>query len=315
MAFWTVAPGRGELRIEPDPEGEVEIETLFTGISRGTEAIVWTGRVPSSEQARMRAPLQAGEFPFPVKYGYAAVGRVLRGPADLAGREVFVLHPHQDHFAAPASMCVPLPDGVAPALAVLAANVETALNVVWDAGAGPCDRIAVVGAGVVGSLIGWLCARLPGAEVTLVDVNQKRAALAEGLGCRFAFPDDAPTSCDVVFHTSASEAGLATALASAGVEATVVEASWHGDAAPRVPLGAAFHSHRLRLVSSQVGSLPPLRAPRWTHRRRLDAALGLLAAPELEALISGETAFADLPKRYGAILDDPATLCHRIRYH
>jgi threonine dehydrogenase-like Zn-dependent dehydrogenase len=313
-ALWIAAAGRAELRAEPDPAGEVVVETAFSGISRGTEALVFAGRVPPSERARMRAPLQAGDFPFPVKYGYAAVGRVAAGPRDLQGRDVFVLHPHQDRFAAPAALCVPLPEGTPPERAVLAANMETALNVVWDAAAAPCDRIAVIGAGVVGALAGWLCARLPGADVTLVDLNPARAALAEGLGCRFAAPDAAPADCDVVIHASASAAGLAAALAAAGPEATVVEASWHGDASPQVPLGAAFHSQRLRLVSSQVGRLPPSRAPRWTHRRRLEAALALLADPALEALISGETAFADLAARYAAILDDPATLCHRVRY-
>lgn len=313
-ALWIAAAGRAELRDEPEPAGEVIVETAFSGISRGTEALVFAGRVPEAERDRMRAPFQAGDFPFPVKYGYAAVGRAVAGPPDLLGRDVFVLHPHQDRFAAPAAMCVPLPDGTPPDRAVLAANMETALNVVWDAGAAPCDRIAVVGAGVVGALAGWLCARLPGADVTLVDLNPARAALAEGLGCRFAAPEAIPEGCDLVIHASASAAGLAAALAAAGPEATVVEASWYGDASPQVPLGGAFHSRRLRLVSSQVGRLPPGRAPRWTHRRRLEAALALLAEPALEALVSGETAFADLAPRYGAILDDPATLCHRIRY-
>ena len=313
-ALWQTGPGRSELRPEPAPIGEVVVETAFSGISRGTEALVLAGRVPAAERTRMRAPLQEGDFPFPVKYGYAAVGRALTGPEALLGRDVFVLHPHQDRFAAPAAMCTPLPEGLPPGRAVLAANLETALNVVWDAGVGPCDRVVVVGAGVVGALAGWLCARTPGAEVTLVDRNPGRAALAEGLGCRFAAPQDAPRDCDVVIHASASAAGLATALAAAGLEATVVEASWYGDHTPEVPLGEAFHSRRLRLVSSQVGRLPPARAPRWSHRRRLEAALGLLRDPALDALISGETAFDDLPARYGAILDDPATLCHRVRY-
>lgn len=313
-AFWMVAPGRGEFRAEPDPVGEVVVETLYSAISRGTEALVARGGVPDGERARMRAPFQAGDFPFPVKYGYAAVGRAVSGPPELEGREVFVLHPHQDRFAVPAAACLPLPAATPPGRAVLAANLETALNVVWDSGAGPGDRVAVIGAGVVGALAGWLCARLPGAAVTLVDVQPARAALAAALGCGFALPGAAPGDCDVVIHASATAAGLATALAAAGEEATVVEASWHGDRDPAVPLGLAFHARRLRLVSSQVGRVPPARAPRWSNRRRLAAALALAAAPELDALISGETPFADLPARYGAILDDPATLCHRVRH-
>jgi threonine dehydrogenase-like Zn-dependent dehydrogenase len=192
--------------------------------------------------------------------------------------------------------------------------METALNVVWDAGAGPGDNAAVVGAGVVGALAGWLLARMPGADVTLVDTNPAREAVAAALGCRFASPDAAPANCDVVIHASADPAGLATALKAAGDEATVVEASWYGDRRVPVALGGAFHSRRLRLVSSQVGQVPADRRARWSRTRRLDTALALLAAPELDVLISGETDFADLPARYGAILDDPATLCHRVRY-
>jgi threonine dehydrogenase-like Zn-dependent dehydrogenase len=309
-ALWAVAPGRVEIRAEElaAGPGTVVVETEVSGISRGTEALVLRGGVPEGERARMRCPLQAGDFPFPVKYGYAAVGLT------AAGARVFVLHPHQDRFAAPEGMAVPVPEDVPAGRAVLAANMETALNVVWDGAAGPGDRIAVVGGGVVGCLAAWLCARLPGAEVTLVDVNPGRAALAEGLGARFAVPEAAPEGCDLVIHASASAAGLATALRLAGDEATVVEASWYGDREVAVPLGDAFHSRRLRIVSSQVGQVAPARRARWTHRRRLEMALRLLADPALEALVSGETAFEDLPGRYGAILDDPGTLCHRIRY-
>jgi hypothetical protein len=315
-AFWIEAAGQGALRPATVDTGEddVVVATRFSGISRGTEALVFRGGVPASEHARMRAPLQEGAFPFPVKYGYAAVGEVMAGPAELAGRTVFVLHPHQDRFAAPAAMAVPLPEGVPPRRAALAANAETALNVVWDAGVQPGDRVAVIGAGVVGALAGWIAASIPGTEVTLVDVNPARAALAGRLGCGFALPGAAPPDRDVVIHASASAAGLATALEIAGPDATVVEASWYGDRPISIGLGGAFHSRRLRLVASQVGELPLGRGRRWTRRRRLETALALLADPATEALLSGETAFADLPARYGGILADPDTLCHLVRY-
>jgi hypothetical protein len=294
--------------------GELVVETLWSGISRGTERLVFEGRVPAEEHDRMRCPMQEGGFDFPVKYGYAAVGRVASGPAGRIGQTVFALAPHQSRFACPAGMAHPLPDGLPPDRAVLAANMETALTVVWDSGAGPGDRVVVVGAGVVGALAAHLCARLPGAEVTLCDINPARAALAAALGCGFAAPDAAPGGADVVIHASASAAGLASALALAGPEARVVEASWHGAGTVAVPLGGAFHSGRLRLVSSQVGRIPPGRAPRWSHARRMAKALELLREPALDALISGETAFADLPAAYGAILAAPETLCHRVRY-
>lgn len=315
-AFWIEAEGRVALRpavVRPGPD-DVVVATRFSGISRGTEALVFHGRVPPSERERMRAPLQVGDFPFPVKYGYAAVGEVVSGPSGLVGQTVFLLHPHQDRFAAPGAMAVPLPDGVPAGRAVLGANMETALNIVWDAGILPGDRVAVVGAGVVGGLAGWLAARVPATDVTLVDVNPGRAALAARLGCRFALPGAAPAERDVVIHASATAAGLSTALALAGMEATVVEASWYGDRPVAVGLGGSFHSRRLRLLSSQVGGLPAGRRARWTHRRRLETALGLLADPALDALVSGESSFSDLPARYAAILADGDTLCHRVRY-
>jgi NADPH:quinone reductase-like Zn-dependent oxidoreductase len=310
-ALWCVAVEQAELRPGRLGNGTL-VETLYSGISRGTERLVFRGEVPESEYERMRGPAQEGAFPFPVKYGYCAVGRVVEG--DLAGRTVFALHPHQTCFRLPEAALTPLPEGLPAERAVLAANMETALNLLWDSGAAAGDRIAVIGAGVVGALTGYLAARLPGAEVTLVDLLPDRAALADRLGCGFATPADAPTDCDVVLHLSATGAGLATAIDCAGTEATVVEGSWQGAGATPVPLGGAFHSRRLRLVSSQVGRLPPAWAPRWDPARRVAKALDLLLDPALDTLVSGETAFAELASRYAGILADPETLCHRIRY-
>lgn len=311
LALWCVAPQSVEIRTAAVGVG-VLVESLFSGISRGTERLVFDGRVPPSEHSRMRSPAQEGEFSFPVKYGYSTVGRALEG--EFAGREVFALHPHQTEFRMDAEMLHPLPDGVPAERAILAANMETALNILWDSGASAGDRIAVIGVGVVGALVGYLAAQLPGAEVTLVDVNSARATLAGAMGCRFALPADAPLECDVVIHTSATESGITRALEIAGREATVVEASWYGASAVALPLGESFHSRRLRLVSSQVGNLPAERTPRWSHRRRMSVALGLLRDPALDALISGESNFTDLPAEYGDVLSNPSTLCHRIRF-
>ncbi len=298
QALWYAARGRAELRpvVLPRPQpDEALVRTLWTGLSRGTERLVFDGRVSFLESERMRAPFQEGDFPFPVKYGYCAVGRVEEGPAELAGRTVFALHPHQDRFVAPAAALRVVPDGVPPRRAVRAANLETALNAVGDSGAGAGDRILVVGAGVLGCLIGALAARLPGAEVAVLDIDLSRRDLVEALGCRFGKPLDAPGDADVVFHASATGAGLACALACAGEEATVVEASWYGDAMVPAPLGLDFHSRRLRLVASQVGGVSPSRRPRWSPGRRLDTALALLADGRLDALLTEEVAFADLP--------------------
>ena len=318
QALWYVAAGRAEIRpqaVAAPAAGEVRLRALHGALSRGTERLVLSGRVPASEFERMRAPHMGGVFPFPVKYGYATVGRVEHGPAELKGRAVFALHPHQTAFTLPAEAVIPIPADVPPARAVLAANMETALNAVWDAAPSPADRIAVVGAGVVGALVAWLCGRLPGAQVTLVDIDAARAALAATLGVGFAAPGAAPRDCDLVVHASGSAAGLATALDLAGNEATVLEMSWYGAGDVPAPLGGAFHSRRLRLVSSQVGQVAPSHRPRWTFHRRLAAALYLLADARLDALLAPAVAFADLPARLPRILaPDSGVLCQLIDY-
>lgn len=310
-ALWCVGPGQVEIRPALTGTG-VPITTLFSAISRGTERLVSEGSVPVSEYDRMTGPNMEGAFPFPVKYGYCNVGEVQEGP--LAGQHVFSLFPHQTHFRLAQENLNVLPDGLPAQRAVLGANMETALNILWDSGAGAGDRIAVIGAGVVGALVGYLAARIPGAEVVLIDINPARAKLAATLGVGFAAPDTAQHDCDVVIHASANPAGLALGLSIAGNNATIVEASWYGDKAIPVALGGAFHSRRLRLIASQVGHLPPDRLPRWTYARRMAKALDLLCDDRLDALISGETAFAHLPDHYADILADPDTLCHRIRY-
>lgn len=297
-ALWIVDREQAELRFEPlaaPREDEALVRTLYSGISRGTERLVFGGLVPPGEYGRMRAPMMAGSFPFPVKYGYAAVGRVERGPSDWLNRTVFCLHPHQDRFIAPLSMLAALPEAVPARRAIFAANMETALNAVWDSGAGPGDRIVVVGAGVVGLLIARIAARLPGARVSVVDVDDSRADIVEALGAEFALPCAAPTGADVVFHASVTPQGLATAIHAAGFEGTIVEVSWFGEGATPVPLGGAFHSQRLKLISSQVGQIAPSRRPRWDYARRRDAALSLLTDAALDALITEEIDFSALP--------------------
>lgn len=303
-ALWYVAPGECALKTNPLPQrgpDELGLRMLWSGVSRGTERLVFSGRVPTSERERMRCPNQQGEFPFPVKYGYCAVAEVESGPAGLIGRPVFALHPHETRFCLPAAAATPLPAGLPPRRAVLAANMETALNGLWDAGVGPGDHIVVVGAGVVGLLVAALAARLPGAEVTVVDIDASRAALAAGFGCAFARPGDAPQDADVVFHTSASADGLATALDCAGLEATVLELSWHGADETPVALGGSFHSRRLKLISSQVGQVAPSRRPRWSYGRRIAKALELLGDARFDALITEEIPFPEAPARLPAL--------------
>jgi threonine dehydrogenase-like Zn-dependent dehydrogenase len=317
-ACWLAAPGRAELRDEPLPPpapGEVRVRTLHSGVSRGTEGRVFRGEVPPSEHQRMRAPFQSGDFPAPVKYGYVNVGVVEQGPPELLGRTVFCLYPHQTHYNVPAEAVHPLPPEVPAARAVLTANLETAVNALWDAAPRVGDRITVVGAGTLGLLVGWLAARLPGCQVEVVDVQPSRAAIAARLGARFVSPDEATPDADLVIHTSGQPAGLATALRLAAFEATVLELSWYGDRAVNVPLGEAFHSRRLTLKSSQVGQVATSQRARWDHKRRLALALSLLADPVLDGLITDSAPFDDLPAVLSRLAHGaPDTLCQRIDY-
>jgi threonine dehydrogenase-like Zn-dependent dehydrogenase len=300
----------------PTPAADsLRVRAINSGISRGTESLVFHGKVPESEWARMRCPFQEGEFPFPVKYGYAMVGYVEDGPAERIGERVFCLYPHQSQFVIPAAAAIPIPNAVSDRRATLAAQMETAMNGTWDAAPRIGDRIAIVGGGVAGCLLAYLCAGLPGTQVTLIDINPDRRETAAALGAGFATPDEAlPSGCDLVFHASGTAEGLALAMSLAGFEATLVEMSWYGSKPVAVELGGSFHSQRLTIMSSQVGSVSPARRARWDHRRRLAKALSLCADPRLDVLVTDETPFADIPARLPDILGAPGALCHLIRY-
>ena len=317
-AFWLSTPGRGEIRPvtlpEPGP-GDVLVRTLRSGVSRGTETLVFRGRVPPEQYATMRAPFQEGEFPGPVKYGYLNVGVVERGPAELDGRTVFCLYPHQTAYVVPAGAVTVVPADVPPRRAVLAGTVETAVNALWDAAPLVGDRVAVVGAGMVGCTVARLLSRFPAVQVTLVDVIAERAEAAAALGVGFAAPDEATGGRDLVVHTSATSAGLQLSLDLLGPEGTVIDLSWYGDTDVRLSLGGAFHSRRLGLRSSQVGKISPARSGSRTTADRLTLALELLRDPAFDALVTGESPFGELPAVMGRLASGslPA-LCHTVTY-
>jgi NADPH:quinone reductase-like Zn-dependent oxidoreductase len=318
QAFWLRAPGIGEIRpvtlAEPGPD-EVMVRTSRSGVSRGTEALVFAGRVPPDQYATMRAPFQEGDFPGPVKYGYLSVGTVEQGPAELRGRTVFCLYPHQTAYVVPAGAVTVVPDGVPPARAVLAGTVETAVNALWDAGPLLGDRVAVVGAGMVGCSVARLLSRFPGVQVTLVDVDPSRADVASSLGVEFAQPADAAGGRDLVVHTSATSAGLQRSLELLAPEGTVIDLSWYGNSEVKLSLGGAFHSGRLGIRASQVGTLSPAQRGRRTMSERLALALELLRDPTFDALITGQSDFRELPDVMAELAAGtlPA-LCHTISY-
>jgi threonine dehydrogenase-like Zn-dependent dehydrogenase len=317
-AFWLCEPGIGEIRPAPLPTpgpGEVSVRTLRSGISRGTETLVFRGGVPASQYAAMRAPFQEGDFPGPVKYGYLSVGVVEHGPSELLGRTVFSLYPHQTAYVVPASAVVVVPDDVPPARAVLAGTVETAINALWDAAPLLGDRVTVVGAGMVGCCVARLLSRMPGVQVEVVDIDGTRAEVAGALGADFALPHDAIGGRDLVVHTSATSAGLQRSLELLAPEGTVIELSWYGDAEVHLSLGGSFHSARLGIRASQVGTVSAARRGRRTTADRLALALDLLRDPAFDALITGASAFEELPdvlKRLTA--GSLPALCHTVTY-
>jgi Zn-dependent alcohol dehydrogenase len=318
LAFWVREPGVGELRpvslARPRP-GEVSVRTLRSAVSRGTEALVFGGRVPADQYDVMRAPFQDGDFPGPVKYGYLNVGVVEAGPPELVGRIVFCLHPHQSAYVVPASAVTVVPDEVPEERAVLAGILETAVNALWDAGPLVGDRVAVVGGGTVGCCVARLLAGIPGASVTLVDVDPGRSEVAKALDVGFALPGDATGGCDLVFHTSASSAGLQRSLELLAPEGTVIELSWYGDAATTLSLGGAFHSGRLAVRASQVGTVSPARRGRRSTADRLALALELLRDPAFDVLLTGESPFEELPAVMPRLVrGDLPALCHSLTY-
>ncbi len=316
-ALWYVAEGRVERRAidqrAPGP-GFATVTARFSGLSRGTERLVLHGKVPASEHERMCCPHQEGVFPFPVKYGYALSGVVTEGPQDILGTNVFVLHPHQRRVEVAISALHKLPEKLPLRRACLAANMETALNIIWDAEVAPGSKVLVVGGGVLGLLTAGIAARIPQAKVTVTDINPARANQALNLGAAFTLPAEAPRDQDIVIHTSATEAGLQLALASAAFEGKVVEASWFGDTSVSLPLGEAFHSRRLRLISSQVGSVAPSHRAEWSRERRMAAALELLCDERYDALITGEIEFDDAPALVPQILDRSTGFMTVLRY-
>ena len=317
-AFWLREPGVGEIRSVPLPEpgrDDVVVRTLRSGVSRGTEGLVFRGGVPPSQYGIMRAPFQDGDFPAPVKYGYLSVGVVEHGPPRLSGRTVFCLYPHQTAYVVPARSVVPVPEDVPPERAVLAGTVETAVNALWDAAPLVGDRITVVGAGMVGCCVARLLARFPGVGVTLVDVDPGRADVARALGVGFAAPADASDGRDLVVHASATSAGLQQSLDLLVPEGTVIDLSWYGDYDVTLSLGGAFHSRRLGIRASQVGTVALARRATRTTADRLALALELLRDAAFDALLTGSSSFDELPDVMARLAAGslPA-ICHTITY-
>ncbi|WP_309107085.1 dehydrogenase [Arthrobacter sp.] len=317
-AYWTVGPSKGELRTEdlPEPaEGEALVRTLYSGISKGTEMVVHSARVPECIEDRMAAPHQEGHFPAPVKFGYLSVGVVEQGPTELEGKTVFCLYPHQDHYVVPAHELTVVPDAVPAKRAVLTGTVETAVNALWEAGPRLGDRIAVVGAGLVGGMVATLLRNFPLQRLQLIDVDPSKSGFAAALGVDFSHPDDALADCDIVFHCSASQDGLERCLKLAGDEGEIIEMSWYADRKVSVPLGEDFHARRLSIRASQVGVVARSRRHRRSTSDRLELAVSLLSDPVFDHFLTGTSSFEDLPGVVDRLSEGTlGALCHVLDY-
>ncbi|MEM9043318.1 MAG: zinc-binding alcohol dehydrogenase [Pseudomonadota bacterium] len=318
VALTYTAPRQAELREWPQPamsDAMVRVRTLFSGLSRGTERLIFEGRVPESEHDIMRAPFQQGDFPFPVAYGYAAVSLVEEGPDDLVGRQIFSLSPHQEQACLPVDAVLPLPADVPASRAILAANMETAVNAIWDASPKPGSRVAIVGAGLLGCLIAGLLSARGDLSVSVVDVLPQRSATLSDFHVSFISTTERMDPVETVFHTSASDAGLQTAIEMLAFEGQVIELSWFGSRMVSLDLGGAFHSKRLTIKGSQVGQVAKVRRASTTYRDRLAQAIGHLSDPRFDALITEEVAFENLPAELPRLLGEGAAgIATRIRY-
>lgn len=317
-ALWFQRPRHAALRDEAlprRPEGCSLVRSHFSAVSPGTERLVFAGDVPEALRGEMRVPYMAGDFGFPLKYGYSLVGRVeASGDAALLGRLVHLMHPHQECAIARDEDLFAIPEGVPAARATLAANLETAVNAIWDSGVAIGSRCLVVGFGVLGSLIARLLAAMAGTIVVVCDKDAAQRALAAELGFTACAPDEAAGPFDVAFHVSASAEGLQLCIDATGFEATIVEASWYGTRAVELRLGGSFHNQRKRIVSSQVSSIaPPMRA-RWSYRRRKALVFDLLRDPAFDRHITEHVAFADLPAWFNGGALDQAGLARVVDY-
>ncbi|MGI9350414.1 MAG: zinc-dependent alcohol dehydrogenase [Rhizobiaceae bacterium] len=301
----------------------VTLKTLYSGISKGTESLVFNGNVPESEWTRMQCPFMTGSFAFPITYGYACVCEVMecgKAVENLElGDRVFILHPHQDLMCVPASACHKLPDIIPTKRGVLSANMETGLNSVWDAEISGKPACAVIGAGVVGLMTAHALRETTGVSPIVLDVNPAKEKIISKLGFNFANPsrhtDLNLPEFEFLFHTSASSEGLQTAIDLAGFEARIVELSWYGEKPVSLLLGGAFHSKRLRIIASQVGSIAPAMRAELDQSERIKQAMALLDDPRLDSLLETEIEFSEVPDHLHDLLGPQSDiLCQVIRY-
>lgn len=308
-AIWFDSPGRIVVRQEPLPEpqpGQVLVETKFSAISPGTEMLFYRGQVPPDMTIDSAIPELARPVTYPLKYGYACVGKVIKAAeqADPAwtGRMVFAFHPHESHFWAEPEQLLPVPPGLSPEQATLLPNMETAVSLIMDGAPLLGERVIVYGQGIVGLLTTFLLARFPLACLIAVDPIRLRRSRAQEIGAHMALdPNDpeyaaqlkralgttnGPSGADLVFELSGNPQALNDAINHAGFHGRIVVGSWYGAKRAPIDLGGHFHRNRIRLISSQVSTVNPVHAGRWDKSRRLEFAWAMLQSVSAGELIT-----------------------------
>ncbi len=311
-----VAPRRVELRAVDlaSPTGRrVLVATEYSGISSGTELLAYRGEMDPELPLDETLGALAGTFAYPFRYGYSAVGRVLRPAGALReGQLVFAFHPHQDRFVVDACQAVPV-DGVDPRTATLYPLVETALQVCLDAAPRLGETVVVVGLGAVGILVAALLGRA-GAGVLGSEPLAARRATATAFGVRAVAPDQLGEAvaretggrgADLLVEASGNPEALAWSLALLAHEGVALVCSWYGTKPAVLPLGAAFHRRRLAIRSTQVSTLPAALTARWDRRRRAELAWRLVGELPLPVLATHEFPFEQAADAY-ACLDSAA---------
>lgn len=302
LALWHTSPEKSEIKQAASFEisGEIcEIQSLYSLVSTGTERLVATGKIPTGLYNSMQVPYMEGDFSLPVKYGYSLVGEVVKGP--LLGKTVHLLHPHQDYCKVAAADVFPIPDEVPAVRATLASNLETAVNAVWDSGVSVGDRVAVVGFGIIGSLVARLLAQLPAVSLTILEKDPDRIKMAKSMGFEVSPNENLSTPLDIAFHCSSTAAGLQTCIDTVGLEGKVIELSWYGDKSVELNLGGTFHPQRKVIISSQVSQIPASHQHRWDFRRRKEAVFELLKNPDFDLHTPKTTPFTNLPEVFSEI--------------
>ena len=300
---------------------EILVETLYTGISHGTEMLVYRGEVAPGLELDPSLKTFKGCFGFPIKYGYSNVGRIIELGSRVSGLRkgdiVFAHNPHETIYTISENQAMKLPEAVLPSWGIFIASVETAINCVWDANIHLGESVVIFGQGIIGLLITQLM-RISGAgRIFTVDKLEKRRNISQKLGADFAFdPNKAnlPSviteltdgiGADVIIEASGSPDALDSALKLAAFQGTVVVVSWYGTKPVTLNLGEDFHRERVKIKSSQVSFVDPSLTPRWNIGRRMALALKILPQLNLKELISHIYPFEEAPSAYDKIDKNP----------